>query len=61
VNVVRMLRGCHVNVVRMLCESRADVTLCCTDEARNSSSKCDVKSDGCAHCTRCTRREKSAS
>jgi hypothetical protein len=54
---------CHADVVRMLCECCANVTRmlytwCALHNARHSSSKCDVKRAGCAHYTRCTRRDR---
>jgi hypothetical protein len=47
---VRIPRRCHAYVVQM---RRASY-------ARHTISKCDVKRAGCAHYTRCTRREKCA-
>jgi hypothetical protein len=72
----RMSHRCCANFMRMLCECYADVvqmrrasyarhssSKCDAKRAytRHSSSKCDVKCAGCAHYTRCTRREKRAS
>jgi hypothetical protein len=52
----------RANVTHMLCECYADVLQTRrASYARHSSSKCDVKRAGCAHYTRCTRREKRAS
>jgi hypothetical protein len=58
----RMSRRCCANVMRLLCECYAYVVqIRRASYARHSSSKCDVKCAGCAHHTRCTRREKRAS